>query len=248
MAPDDEILEQLKVVSKRNSLPAQFLRGIVFGIGSVIGIAFLVYLLLPALEKLPVVGQLLEEEVAPPIQETADTKLPSALQQQSNSTNTTTPSTTSNSTISGSSKIKADYYSVVLPAGWNLSLKENNQGIQLSRLTAESDDFASHTDDAADGPFTPIYYDSGAVITIHVTEPADSGEHGQVFEEKEVDVDGETALWHQFSEPSTFSGVQYDVHFDHAGRSYLIQFAAADSVTDAEVIFNTILDSFEFVD
>lgn len=247
MAQDDEILEQLKVVSRRNSLPAQFLRGIVFGIGSIIGISLLVYLLLPALEKLPVVGQLFEQEVAPSIQETSNTKLPSALQQPTKNATDTSPNTTT-SNVTGSSKIKADFYSVILPAGWNLSLKENNQGVQLSRLTAESEDFASHTDDEADGPFTPVYYDAGANITIHVTEPADSGEHGQVFQEKEVEIDGETAQWHQFSEPSTFSGVQYDVHFDHLGRSYLIQFAAADDVTNAEAMFNAILDSFEFVD
>ncbi len=251
MATDrDELYEEIRKRNRRDAWYFHLWRGMLSGVGAVLGIALLVYLLLPFLRHIPVIGPFIER-YSEPIESTAEDRLPSSIRQQETSNNTTSTSNDRSSTdsssasrVSGRTSVNTNYYSLALPAGWDLKLNEGSRGVQLSRLEAESSDYASHTDEVADGPFVPTYIDAGASLVVHIVEPiGDSGEHGQVLEERTVTVDGVEATWHQYAEPSTASGVHYDVHFQHDGRAYLITFSAADSYPDPAQAFEAILDS-----
>jgi hypothetical protein len=241
-----ELVEQLKKREQHERWYYHLWRGMLSGVGAVLGIALLVYLLLPFLEKAPVIGPLIMR-LAMPIEETAEQRLPQAVRPTPPPpAPTLTPPATA--TISGRTTITTSYYSLELPAGWDLKLNEGAKGVQLSRLEAESDDFALHSDETAEGPFTPIYYDAGASLVIHVTQPvgADS-DHGQILETKTIDLDGESATWHRYREPSTQTGVLLDVHIEHAGAAYLISFSAAENFPNPAAAFESILDSLQFV-
>src|SRR4030042_6505579 len=67
---------------------------------------------------------------------------------------------------------QANLYSISIPADWAVVTDEGATGVQLSRIVLESPDFSVFVDEAAEGPFTPIYYETGATLVIHVTNVA----------------------------------------------------------------------------
>ncbi|MDQ3802260.1 MAG: hypothetical protein M3416_00155 [Acidobacteriota bacterium] len=150
---------------------------------------------------------------------------------------------------------KAGLYSVALPKQWEVTADEGTKGVQLSFMTAESLDYRERRDETADGPFTPIYYEAGAKLRIHVTkgeqELTNYGERGGpdtgVILAKHITVDGVGGLYHAFKEPSTQEGQLLNVHLNYQGNNYILTLMY-NSLTrpEGEKIFSDILNSFKF--
>ncbi len=121
-------------------------------------------------------------------------------------------------------------------------------GVQLSMISLESPDFSVFVDEEAEGPFSPIYYETGATLVIHVTTPSSSPYHFQeLISDSDVTIDGVTAPYHVFVEPSTWAGQLIDAHANHGGSDYLFYFGYNQETCPAgEDLFQAMLDSFQF--
>jgi hypothetical protein len=139
-------------------------------------------------------------------------------------------------------------YSISVPNGWVTVQDEGAMGMQLSRISLESPDFSVFVDEAAEGPFSPIYYETGATLVIHVMTPSPPPYHfGGVISESDVTIDDVTAPYHVFLEPSTWAGQLLDAHADHGGSYYLFYFGYnPDTCPAGEDLFQAMLDSFQF--
>jgi hypothetical protein len=120
-------------------------------------------------------------------------------------------------------------------------------GMQVSRISLESPDFSMFIDEEAEGPFSPVYYEAGATLVIHVMTPYSPPYHDGVISESDVTIDGVTAPYHVFLEPSTWAGQLLDVHANHGGSYYLFYFGYNPETCPAgEDLFQAMLDSFQF--
>ncbi len=126
--------------------------------------------------------------------------------------------------------------------------EEGPLGGRISRISVESSDFSVFVDEEAEGPFSPIYYETGAVLVIHVTTPSSSPYHFQeLISESEVTIDGEVAPYHVFLEPSTWAGQLIDAHLNHGGNLYEFTLGYNPETCPAgEGLFQAMLDSFQF--
>jgi len=133
-----------------------------------------------------------------------------------------------------------------LPAEWDV-IKEGTQGVRISGIQAESPDFTMRSDEDANGPFTPIYYESGAQLQVSIqndTRPPTDRPTGKILEETQVRVDGIEADYYRYKEPSTIQGEIMDVRFSHDGKSYFFRFGHnPDTLPSGEHLFFTIIDS-----
>lgn len=116
-------------------------------------------------------------------------------------------------------------YTLVLPEDWKVVLTERNKGVQLSFVTAESSDYRERRDETADGPFTPIYFESGAKLTIHVTKDEENTTRDDpgtiITAERSITVDGVQGIFHIHKEPSIREGQLLHAHFASEGNNYL---------------------------
>lgn len=138
-------------------------------------------------------------------------------------------------------------YAVDLPADWIIKENEGAMGAQVSRVIAESPDFAYHTDPTFEGPFEPAYYDDGAMISIHLTQamgPHSEEPIGVITHSTQTMVDGVLAEYYVFTEPSTFEGELLEVIFRKDGIEYSLRFVYnPDSYPQGPDVFAQILDS-----
>ncbi|MEA3323316.1 MAG: hypothetical protein U9Q12_03765 [Patescibacteria group bacterium] len=138
-------------------------------------------------------------------------------------------------------------YSVSLPADWIITENKGAVGMQVSRVGAESPDFAYHTDPTFQGPFEPVYYDEGAMITIHLTQaqgPNAEEPIGVITQSMQTIVDGVMGEYYVFTEPSTFEGELLEVIFRKDGVEYSFRFVYnPDSYPQGPDVFAQILDS-----
>lgn len=144
---------------------------------------------------------------------------------------------------------QANLYSISVPAGWSVVTDEGAMGVQLSRIILESPDFSTFVDEAAEGPFTPIYYETGATLVIHVvnTAPGPPYHTEGVISESDVTIDGVTAPYHVFKEPSTSAGQLLDAHANYGGNYYLFYLGYNPETCPAgEDLFLAMLSSFRF--
>jgi len=144
---------------------------------------------------------------------------------------------------------QANLYSISLPDGWAVVTDEGPMGVQVSRMIVESPDFSVFIDEAEEGPFTPIYYETGANFAIHATNIEQSPPYhlGGVISESEVTIDGTAAPYHVFLEPSTWAGQLLDAHLNHGGNHYNFSLAYNPETCPAgEGLFRAMLDSFQF--
>lgn len=140
-------------------------------------------------------------------------------------------------------------YSISVPDGWVTVTDEGAMGMQISRISLESPDYSVFVDEEEEGPFSPIYYETGAVLVIHVTTPSPPPYHGYggVISESEVTIDGVNAPYHVFLEPSTWAGQLIDAHVNQGGSDYLFYFGYNPETCPAgEDLFQAMLDSFQF--
>ena len=139
-------------------------------------------------------------------------------------------------------------YSISVPDGWVTVTDEGALGVRVSRISVESPDFSVFVDEEEEGPFSPIYYETGAVLVIHVTTPSPPPYHFQeLISESEVTIDGEVVPYHVFLEPSTWAGQLLDAHVNYGGSDYLFRFGYNPETCPAgEDLFQAMLDSFQF--
>lgn len=136
-----------------------------------------------------------------------------------------------------------------LPQSWSL-VKESPQGVRISGLNAESPDFSLRSDEAAEGPFTPVYYESGAHLQISIQEggrPETDRPAGIILEEKKIIVDKTEADYYVYKEPSTMQGEIVDVRFSKDSNSYFFRFGYnPETLPQGEELFSTIINSVSF--
>ena len=139
-------------------------------------------------------------------------------------------------------------YSFSVPDDWVIVTDEGAMGAQLSRISLESPDYSVFVDEEAEGPFTPIYYETGATLVIHVmTRPSLPYHFQAVISGSDVTIDGVTATYHVFKEPSTFAGQLLDAHAIRDGSYYLFFFGYNPETCPAgDDLFQAMLDSFQF--
>jgi hypothetical protein len=145
---------------------------------------------------------------------------------------------------------RAGLYSLELPDDWQVSF-EDAKGVRISSLMAQSPDYKVKIDTAAEGPFTPIYYQAGAGLQVTVLdqplsqnpEPA-----GAVSEKKSVTVDGVEGTFFAFKEPSTAQGQLLEVRLEKSGRSYTLRFGYnPDTLPGGQALFERIVASLRFL-
>lgn len=250
MVDDDQIDEIRQELAKQGSFRSKLWSGIIFGIGSTLGVAVILYvavIVVRQFEHLPLIGQYFGT-VTPTLEKTLEEKvpnLPERATEEPESSSTSSETSVSSST-SRASSVGTSYFALTLPAGWDVTLEEGSKGLQRSRLQAESDDFVRRVDETTDGPFTPIYYDAGESLDVHVTTTGDT-DHGGIQSTKTVELDGVTATYHVFTEPSTMSGQQLDVHATKENLAYTLTFTYnPDKDPNGPQIFDDILASFTF--
>src|SRR3989304_5674305 len=99
-------------------------------------------------------------------------------------------------------------YSISVPEGWAVVTDEGAMGVQVSRISVESPDFSLFIDEAAEGPFSPYYYETGAVFIVHMSRAILSPP--SKVEKKcpwlPCSPASSAAAYHVFKEPSTFAG------------------------------------------
>ncbi len=140
-------------------------------------------------------------------------------------------------------------YSISVPDGWVITSDEGALGLRVSSIFVESPDFSVFVDEAEEGPFSPVYYETGAVLVIHVMTPSPPPYHGYggVISESNIAIDGVNAPYHVFKEPSTLAGQLIDAHVDHGGSYYLFYFGYNPETCPAgEELFQAVLDSVQF--
>ena len=140
-------------------------------------------------------------------------------------------------------------YSISVPDGWVITSDEGPRGLRLSSIVVESPDFSVFVDEAEEGPFTPIYYETGATLIIFVGDMEQEPPYhfGGVISESEFTIDGEIAPYHVFLEPSTWAGQLLDAHLNHGGNLYEFTLGYNPETCPAgEDIFQAMLDSFQF--
>jgi len=139
-------------------------------------------------------------------------------------------------------------YSISVPDGWVITSDEGARGLRVSSIFVESPDFSVFVDEAEEGPFSPVYYETGAALSIHVGAPSSSPYHFQeLISESDVTIDGVTAPYHVYVDPSTWAGQLIDAHANHGGNDYTFDFAYNPETCPAgEDLFQAMLDSFQF--
>lgn len=145
----------------------------------------------------------------------------------------------------------AELISLNIPRSWSV-VKDGAQGVRVSGINAESPDFSLRSDDNAQGPFTPTYYESGAQLQISIQggiQPETDRPVGEIIEEKKVKVDGQEADYFRFKEPSTMQGEILDVRLSKDDKSYFFRFVYnPETLPNGEHLFFTIIDSVAFTD
>lgn len=139
-------------------------------------------------------------------------------------------------------------YVVALPRDWLLEESEGPKGVQISYVQLVSPTFSTHTDPDFEGPFEPIYYDEGAIITIHVTQGEEGSiPAGEILERREFEIGGQPATWMRFREPSTLAGEIISVNTNYGGNNYLLRMAFNPKTFPEGVqILEAALDTWRF--
>lgn len=145
---------------------------------------------------------------------------------------------------------QANLYTIQAPAAWQVEDSQGPKGVQVSYLQLVSPDFSVRTDPTAEGPFEPVFYEAGAVLTIHVTEGEEGTiPAGEVYETIELVVADQPATWTRFREPSTVEGELIQVSFNADGNNYLLRLGYNPTTfPTAPETLQTILNSWQFPD
>lgn len=150
---------------------------------------------------------------------------------------------------------KSNLYSIEIPKEWKITSDEGPKGVQLSSIRGESADWRIRVDDAAEGPCSPSYYESGTHFQFHAVSAEDDGAHyGEgggpetgIISKKSILIDNVNAVYHVFKEPCTMEGQLVDAHVNYKGAGYRFIFIYNPTQNpQAEKAFVEVLNSIEF--
>lgn len=141
---------------------------------------------------------------------------------------------------------RSNLYTITFPANWEITTNEGKKGVQVSRITAQSPDFRVRTDESADGPFIPQYYESGASFTAHAI-PGDAAEVMQRpgIASRPIIIDNYSGSFRAQKEISTLQGENVDAMVHINGINYTFTMAYnSDTYPQGREVFQQILNSF----
>lgn len=234
-----ELEEQLanlqKAVERQSRIESSWLmglwRGVLFGIGSTLGVAIILYIAILGLHQLEVVPGIggLAGRVAPLIENTVSERVPTAAK--------LLPKRTSNITD------PASLYQLQVPTNWVVKIQEGTDGKQRSYVEVSSPDFASRIDESTNA----VYYTAGAQLSVEVVREAKEKTYTSIIEEKTIEVAGEPANYTMYRKGNTASGRLIDVVFQHNDDVYTLTFVYnPETYPNGEAVFDDILRSFTF--
>lgn len=238
---EERLAEALEEANRREeSHWTPIWKGMLFGIGSTVGLALALYLLALVFQTasgLPVIGSFLDATIGPSIEQTLETRgLAPSVSPSASTTSTPTPSSTS--AITGSSKVSTNYFSITMPAGWDVKLNQSSNAGEESRLVAESDDY-SETD--------------GAQLTVVVYETSvfAEGDHpcSSSSESIEITVDQVAGTFYRFTDSNDSATENRVACFERNDLIYILELTYRPAAyTIAGTVFDDILASFQFKD
>ncbi|MBI4023108.1 hypothetical protein HY375_03015 [Candidatus Berkelbacteria bacterium] len=185
-------------------------RGIVFGIGSTVGLVLLVYvavLLANQLELIPGgVGQL-AKDLSAILEQSVELRVPGAQKfLPHNGLETDAATQTVQDT--------AELYTLALPDDWITTIKEGARADQRSFLQAQSPDFKSRTEGST------VSYQTGASLSVLVTTTPTATTYPNLTQEKAITVAGQPASYRIYRDDATAEGRLLDARFEHQGNHY----------------------------
>lgn len=200
-------------------------QGVLWGIGSTIGLALALYiisLVTKPLQFVPIIGTFIREQIQPVIDQKVSTPT---------STNTTTPSTTqpttqSTSSSTSKSSISNNYLAIVLPGNWSIKLNQTSTGNKLLNFQATTDQDAS--------------------FQIEVTKQASDTNEQTLLASDTVTVDGVKGTQRRFKASANSTNETIDLELTKNNSYYKLSLAYDPSSFNGQQIFTQVLDSFKF--
>jgi hypothetical protein len=200
-------------------------QGVLWGIGSTIGLALALYLISIAtkpLQFVPIIGTFIREQIQPVIDQKVSTPT---------STNTTTPSTTtpttqSTSTSTSKSSISNNYLSIILPGNWSIKVNQTSSGNKLLSFEATTDQDAS--------------------FQVEVTKQAANTNEQTLLASDTVTVDGVKGTQRRFKASANNTNETIDLELTKNNLYYTLSLDYDPSIFDGQQTFTQILDSFQF--
>jgi hypothetical protein len=228
----EELHEDVQEAHRKDASIITWLwRGILFGIGSTVGVAAIFYVFILIAEQLagvPILGTTLQS-LEPLVKQTVETRVPNAQKLLPNS-----PLEVSD---------PASRYRLEVPKTWTVTVLEGADGVQVSKVEVESPEFQSRVDESTN----TVYYEDGMKLGVAVVERGEPVEYTDVVEERKLEVAGEAATYTVYRKGNTAAGILTDVTFAHASEQYSITFAYnPEAFLSAQAIIDDILASFSF--
>lgn len=232
---EDELTELRRALERQTRAERSWAlglwRGVLFGIGSTLGVALILYIAILGLHQLEVVPGIgsLAGQVAPIIENTVSERVPTAAK--------LLPKRTSNITD------PASLYKLNVPTDWVVKIQEGTDGTQRSYVEVTSPDFASRLDESTNA----VYYTAGAQLSVQVVSEAEEKTYTTVLEENTIEVAGEPATYTMYRRGNTASGRLIDVVFQHNDDVYTLTFVYnPETYPNGEAVLEEILNSFAF--
>ncbi len=218
----DELHELAETLRRENSWWRRFWSGVIFGIGSTVGVVVILYLavfLARELQVLPLIGSYIGK-ITPTLEKTLEDKVPDVTSQ--------TKETPSNG-VSGSTKLSTNYFQLTLPAGWDVKLNQTSTKAEKVKIVAETDDYTETT---------------GAKLTVTAT----SGQVSTPVEAVETtptSVDAVSAIFYRFTDGRTGETESRSVYAEHGDLTYTLTLTYQPATyPTAESVFTDILAAF----
>lgn len=232
---EERLAEALEEANRREESPwTPIWKGMLFGIGSTVGLALALYLLalvFQTVSGLPIIGSFLDATIGPSIEQTLETR---GLVPSTSPTSSTSSAPSATSSISGSSKVSTSYFSVTMPAGWDVKFNETSELDEKVKLVTESDDHSET---------------HGAELTVNVLD-TDPGEPLgiKLIETKSISVDGIEGTYYRYTNLSIGNEACY-VRLEQNGLIYGLMLSYwPTTYSIGPEVFDDILASFQFKD
>lgn len=225
-------------------------RGILFGIGSTLGVAILFYLFLlvaRGLINVPILGDALHS-FEPLLKQTAESRVPNVENLIPPVPNT--PKITeapAQATISPSDQALSDlhkYYTITFADSWKVEATQPAGINQIPSLGGTSPDFANIEDDVG----SETAYTAGARLFISAQKDTGTPTYTGVISQHQKTIGGEIATETVYKPEVLTDGQLIEVTLLHNGLRYLFDLAYNPTQSpNAERDFLTVLDSLKFV-
>lgn len=225
-------------------------RGILFGIGSTVGVALIFYLFLLVAQQLsgvPILGNALKS-LEPLVKQTAETRVPNVenlippVPDVPKVTEAPAPAP-----ISPSDQALSDlhkYYTITVADSWKVEATQPDGIRNIPSLVGTSPDFAVKTDDVG----SETAYTAGARLTIFATRDTGAPTYSGVLSQHQKTIGGEIATETVYKPAVLTDGQLIEVTLLHDGLRYAFDLAYNPPQNPtAEHDFLTVLDSLKFV-